>query len=320
MSSSQVLLKNPFLCICLFSAQITKPLFLNSLISMSPVVRPTRHSIICEAAPNKKADSAAKRARQAEKRRVYNKAQKSEVKTRMKKRWCDRGAKICQAEKFRKGACENSLASVQEYELDGIDWTKVDFEDNQECLDLFEKKPIGLISLLDEDSNFPKATDLTFANKLKQHLSGNPCFKGERGGAFGNLGLVEITSAPRPGHVAPRLALRCHFGHPPKDFCKTFFPNKGFKRVLDLPVNHCKAPLLLNYIPTYKSTLPDVPKKSKSPPLATTPPTTSSPRLDQALTSDLAEQPSTFCFTTDSTFSASTPTSSSIACPSRQNS
>lgn len=47
------------------------------------------------------------------------------------------------------------------------------------------QKPIGLISLLDEDSNFPKATDLTFANKLKQHLSGNPCFKGERGGAFG---------------------------------------------------------------------------------------------------------------------------------------
>ncbi|CAL5412366.1 unnamed protein product [Camellia sinensis] len=131
---------------------------------MSPVVRPTRHSIICEAAPNKKADSTAKRARQAEKRRVYNKARKSEVKTRMKKEGCDRGG---------------------EYELDGIDWTKVDFEDNQECLDLFEKKPIGLISLLDEDSNFPKATDLTFANKLKQHLSGNPCFKGERGGAFG---------------------------------------------------------------------------------------------------------------------------------------
>ncbi|KAI7983676.1 hypothetical protein LOK49_LG15G00521 [Camellia lanceoleosa] len=52
---------------------------------MSPVVRPTRHSIVCEAAPNKKADSAAKRARQAEKRRVYNKARKSEVKTRMKK-------------------------------------------------------------------------------------------------------------------------------------------------------------------------------------------------------------------------------------------
>ena len=29
--------------------------------------------------------------------------------------------------------------SVQEYEEDGIDWTKVEFVDNQECLDLIEK-------------------------------------------------------------------------------------------------------------------------------------------------------------------------------------
>lgn len=72
----------------------------------------------------------------------------------------------------------------EEYELDGIDWTKVEFEDNHECLNLFEKKPIGLISLLDEESNFPKASDLTLADKLKQHLDANPCFKGERGGAF----------------------------------------------------------------------------------------------------------------------------------------
>ncbi|XP_057956923.1 myosin-2 [Malania oleifera] len=73
----------------------------------------------------------------------------------------------------------------EEYESDGIDWTKVDFEDNQECLDLVEKKPLGLLSLLDEESNLPKATDLTFANKLKQHLNANPCFRSERGGAFG---------------------------------------------------------------------------------------------------------------------------------------
>ncbi|KAF8391408.1 hypothetical protein HHK36_023712 [Tetracentron sinense] len=72
----------------------------------------------------------------------------------------------------------------EEYTKDGIDWTKVNFEDNQECLNLFEKKPLGLLSLLDEESTFPKATDLTFANKLKQHLNTNPCFKGERDGAF----------------------------------------------------------------------------------------------------------------------------------------
>ncbi|XP_027909793.1 myosin-2-like isoform X1 [Vigna unguiculata] len=72
----------------------------------------------------------------------------------------------------------------EDYELDGIDWTKVDFEDNQGCLDLFEKKPQGLLSLLDEESNLPNVSDLTFANKLKHHLHPNPCFKGERGRAF----------------------------------------------------------------------------------------------------------------------------------------
>uniref|UniRef100_A0A1D1Z2F8 Myosin-J heavy chain n=1 Tax=Anthurium amnicola TaxID=1678845 RepID=A0A1D1Z2F8_9ARAE len=72
----------------------------------------------------------------------------------------------------------------EEYIQDGIDWAKVDFEDNQDCLNLFEKKPLGLLSLLDEESTFPNGTDLTFANKLKQHLNSNSCFRGERGKSF----------------------------------------------------------------------------------------------------------------------------------------
>ncbi|XP_042053293.1 myosin-1-like isoform X1 [Salvia splendens] len=72
----------------------------------------------------------------------------------------------------------------EEYIQDGIDWAKVDFEDNQDCLNLFEKKPLGLQSLLDEESTFPNGTDLSFANKLKQHLSSNPCFQGEREKVF----------------------------------------------------------------------------------------------------------------------------------------
>ncbi|KAE8676979.1 Myosin-2 [Hibiscus syriacus] len=72
----------------------------------------------------------------------------------------------------------------EEYELGGIDRAKVDFEDNQECLDLFERKPMGILSLLDEESNFHNATDFTLANKLKQHLHANSYFKGDRGRAF----------------------------------------------------------------------------------------------------------------------------------------
>lgn len=72
----------------------------------------------------------------------------------------------------------------EEYVQDGIDWGKVDFDDNQDCLNLFEKKPLGLLSLLDEESTFPNGTDLTFANKLKQHLKSSPSFRGERDKAF----------------------------------------------------------------------------------------------------------------------------------------
>lgn len=46
------------------------------------------------------------------------------------------------------------------------------------------QKPLGLLSLLDEESTFPNGTDLTFANKLKQHLRPNSSFRGERGKAF----------------------------------------------------------------------------------------------------------------------------------------
>lgn len=46
------------------------------------------------------------------------------------------------------------------------------------------QKPLGLLSLLDEESTFPNGTDLTFANKLKQHLNSNSYFRGERGKAF----------------------------------------------------------------------------------------------------------------------------------------
>ncbi|XP_028124406.1 uncharacterized abhydrolase domain-containing protein DDB_G0269086-like [Camellia sinensis] len=70
---------------------------------------------------------------------------------------------------------------------------------------------------------------------------------------------------------------------------------KDLKRLLDLPIHKRKAPLLLNFIPTYKSTLPDIPKRKKkslSPPTATTV-TASSSRTDQGSTSDPADLPST---------------------------
>jgi len=46
------------------------------------------------------------------------------------------------------------------------------------------QRPLGMISLLDEECTFPRASDLTLANKLKEHLKGNLCFRGERERTF----------------------------------------------------------------------------------------------------------------------------------------
>ncbi|XP_069138328.1 myosin-IIIb-like isoform X1 [Argopecten irradians] len=60
-----------------------------------------------------------------------------------------------------------------EYTKEGIDWTEIKFVDNQPLLDLFLNKPIGILSLLDEESHFPKGSDQTFVDKLNIHFSGN---------------------------------------------------------------------------------------------------------------------------------------------------
>ncbi|KAL5005175.1 hypothetical protein ScPMuIL_018631 [Solemya velum] len=64
----------------------------------------------------------------------------------------------------------------EEYAKEGIDWKEIKFIDNQPLLDLF-LKPLGLLSLLDEETHFPKGTDLSFVEKLNVHLARNPHYE-----------------------------------------------------------------------------------------------------------------------------------------------
>ncbi|KAK9410712.1 myosin-IIIb, partial [Crotalus adamanteus] len=57
-----------------------------------------------------------------------------------------------------------------EYQNEGIDAVLVDYEDNRPLLDMFLQKPMGLLSLLDEESRFPQATDLTLVDKFEDNL------------------------------------------------------------------------------------------------------------------------------------------------------
>lgn len=56
----------------------------------------------------------------------------------------------------------------EEYTKEEIDWSYIEFVDNQDVLDLIEKKPGGIIALLDEACMFPKSTHETFCQKLYQ--------------------------------------------------------------------------------------------------------------------------------------------------------
>ncbi|KAF1431797.1 Unconventional myosin-IXb, partial [Spheniscus magellanicus] len=66
----------------------------------------------------------------------------------------------------------------EEYKSEGITWHNIDYTDNVACIHLISKKPTGLFYLLDEESNFPHATNQTLLAKFKQQHEENKFFVG----------------------------------------------------------------------------------------------------------------------------------------------
>lgn len=58
----------------------------------------------------------------------------------------------------------------EEYLKEQIDWTFIDFSDNQPCIDLIEGK-LGILSLLDEESRLPMGSDEQFVTKLHHNYA-----------------------------------------------------------------------------------------------------------------------------------------------------
>ncbi|XP_063056384.1 unconventional myosin-VIIa [Engraulis encrasicolus] len=57
----------------------------------------------------------------------------------------------------------------EEYTREGIVWTHITYNDNQRTLDVLAIKSLNVLSLIDEESHFPKGTDATLLNKLNQN-------------------------------------------------------------------------------------------------------------------------------------------------------
>ena len=64
----------------------------------------------------------------------------------------------------------------QEYEREGIDWSFITFPDNQDVLDLIEKKRHGILSVLDEQCRLARCTDKSFALAVYEKCRDHPRF------------------------------------------------------------------------------------------------------------------------------------------------
>ncbi|XP_030326245.1 myosin-IIIb-like isoform X2 [Strigops habroptila] len=67
------------------------------------------------------------------------------------------------------------------YKEEDLPWETITFNNNEPVLDLLLAKPLGLLSLLDEQSAFPQATDKTFVDKLNSSFKRNLHFQTGRG-------------------------------------------------------------------------------------------------------------------------------------------
>ncbi|KAL0967924.1 hypothetical protein UPYG_G00259890 [Umbra pygmaea] len=61
----------------------------------------------------------------------------------------------------------------EEYRAEGISWHNIDYIDNTACINLISKKPTALLHLLDEECNFPQASNQTLLDKFKRQHEGN---------------------------------------------------------------------------------------------------------------------------------------------------
>lgn len=86
-----------------------------------------------------------------------------------------------------------------EYEREGIQWSYIEFVDNQDVLDLIEAK-MGVLDLLDETCRFPKATHEDFAQKLYS----NPAISGSKRFSKPRLAKSDFTIAHYAGEVTYR--------------------------------------------------------------------------------------------------------------------
>ncbi|XP_020567817.1 unconventional myosin-IXa isoform X4 [Oryzias latipes] len=90
----------------------------------------------------------------------------------------------------------------EEYAAEGISWKNIDYIDNTGCINLISKKPTALFHLLDEECNFPQATNQTLLDKFRRQHEGNR--------------YIEFSAVMEPAFIIKHYAGKVKYGV--KDF------------------------------------------------------------------------------------------------------
>ncbi|KAH9517053.1 hypothetical protein DERF_007753 [Dermatophagoides farinae] len=67
-----------------------------------------------------------------------------------------------------------------EYMKEKVEWKNIEYPDNQLIINLISKKPIGILPLLEDESNFPKASDNSFLEKCHYNHALNEIYSRAR--------------------------------------------------------------------------------------------------------------------------------------------
>ncbi|XP_062968111.1 unconventional myosin-XIX isoform X7 [Cynocephalus volans] len=144
-------------------------------------------------------------------------------------------------------------AQQEEYAVEGLEWSFVNYQDNQTCLDLLEGSPISICSLINEECRLNRPSSAAqLQTRIEGALAGNPCLghnKLSREPSFivvhyagpvryHTEGLVEKNKDPIP----PELARLLQQSQDP--LLTVLFPTNPEEKTQEEPSGQNRAPVL----------------------------------------------------------------------------
>ena len=69
---------------------------------------------------------------------------------------------------------------LAEYEAEGLDVESIEFQDNQECLDLIQRKNFGILSMLKDECKVPRGSDENLLSKMHSAYTGHGYYSAPR--------------------------------------------------------------------------------------------------------------------------------------------